>query len=223
MHTYLRLATGTLISLASILPALAADKPAAITVDKDAKTVTVTGSIAPRKLPKFDKTYPIEVVATFPAPKGQKAHETILTYDAKPSVIHKALEGLGLKAGKPVQGEGKPTGPEVDIFLEYLGADGKPKKVPLAETFVVIKTGKPLEGVKWLFTGSDFKFPDPEKDDKAYGADLTGTLATIYPVTNDTVFQTNLTLKDEKDVKLEVSEDLPKEGTAVKLIIQVKK
>jgi hypothetical protein len=223
MPTRLRLAAALLLSLAFVLPARAADKPAAIAVDKDAKTVTVTGTIAPRKLPKFDRVYPIEVVATFPAPKGQKALETILTYDAKPSEIHKALETLGLKAGKPVQGEGKPTGPEVDLFLEYPGADGKAKKVPLAETFVVIKTGKPLEGVKWLFTGSDFKFPDPEKDDKAYGADLTGTLATIYPVTNDTVFQTNLTLKDEKDVKLEVSKDLPKEGTAVKLVIQVKK
>src|SRR6516165_7218665 len=97
----------------------AADKPAAISVDKEAKTVTLVGTMATRKLPKLDRIYPIEVIATYPSPKGQKAHETIITYDAKPSEIHKALEGLGLKPGKPVQGEGKPTGPEVELFLEY--------------------------------------------------------------------------------------------------------
>ena len=76
--------------------------------------------------------------------------------------------------------------------------------------------------VHWLFTGSAFKYPDPEKDDKIYGADMTGTLITIFPVTNDCVFQTNLTMKEEGILKLEVNKDLPKEGTPVKLIIQVK-
>ena len=64
--------------------------------------------------------------------------------------------------------------------------------------------------------------PDPNKDETVYGADLSGTLISIFPVTNETVFQTNLTLKDEKSVKLETDKlVLPKEGTAVKLIIEV--
>jgi hypothetical protein len=76
--------------------------------------------------------------------------------------------------------------------------------------------------VKWLFTGSAFKNPDPEKDDKVYGADLTGTLITIFPVTNDTVFQSNLDTKEESNWRLETNKKLlPKEGEALKLIIQV--
>lgn len=213
-----------LLALVFVMPARAADAPAkGLVVDKSSRTVTIPAKVAPRKLPNLKEIYPIEVVATFPAPKGQKAHETIVTFDAKPSEVHKALEGLGLKAGKPILGEGTATGPEVLIFLETSGEDGKAKRIPIEETLIDKKTGSKMPSVKWLFTGSAFKFPDPEKDDKVYGADLTGTLITVLPVTNDTVFQTNLSIKDEKDMKLEVNgKVVPKIGTPVKLVIQAK-
>ena len=63
--------------------------------------------IAPGELQKTEHffeglaIYPIEVIACAEFPKGQKAHETVITVDAKPSEVHKALESLGLKAGKP--------------------------------------------------------------------------------------------------------------------------
>ena len=64
--------------------------------------------------------------------------------------------------------------------------------------------------------------PDPNKEAKVYGADLTGTLIAIFPVTDQTVFQTNLTMKEEKYVKLETNKKLlPKEGTPVKLVLEV--
>ena len=60
--------------------------------------------------------------------------------------------------------------------------------------------------------------PDPTKTDEVYGADLSGTLIAIYPVTNETVCQTSLTMKEEKYLKLETDPALiPKEGTAVNL------
>jgi hypothetical protein len=190
-----------------------------ITVDKDKRTVTIDAKVAPRKLPKFTRTYPIEVIATFPAPRGQKAHETVVVYDVKPSDVHKALVGLGLKPGKPGLGEvSKASGPLVEIYLEVNG-----KKIPIEETMVDLKSGKPLPRLKWHFTGSAEKMPDPEKDDKVYGADLSGTLITIFPVTDDTVFQSALGAKDEGKWKLETNgKVLPKEGTPVKLIIQAK-
>ena len=43
--------------------------------------------VAPRKLPKYDQVYPIEVVASWPDPKGKKAHETVVTVDVKPSDV----------------------------------------------------------------------------------------------------------------------------------------
>jgi hypothetical protein len=220
--------------LAFLSIAAAQDKPAEIGVDKEKKIVTVPCSIAPRKIndPAYKEIYPIEVIACWPWNKepgkgGQKAHETVVVFETaiKPSAVHKALEGLGLKPGTPVMGGGKkdvPQGPEVELFLEFNGADGQPKKVPIERTMVDPKTKKSLSKLKWRFTGSVMTQPDPTNPAKVYGADLTGTLISIFPVTNQTVFQTNLTMDEEKYVKLETDKDLlPKEGSPAKLIIQV--
>jgi hypothetical protein len=203
-----------------------ADPETAVVVDKAKRQVIVDAKVAPRKIddPRYTQIYPIEVVACYPFPRGQKAHETVVTIEAKPSEIHKGLEALGLKPGAPVVGEVKdaPSGPEVKIFLEFPGPDGQPKRVPIERTMVDIQTGKPLKSLKWRFTGSALVKPDPNKDEKVYAADRSGTLIAIFPVTNETVFQTNLTMKEEKFVKLETDKKLlPKEGTPVKLILEV--
>ena len=57
---------------------------------------------------------------------------------------------------------------------------------------------------------------------KVYAADATGTLISIFPVTDETVLQTNLTMKDEPLLKLDTNAKvLPAEGTAATLILQV--
>jgi hypothetical protein len=202
------------------------DKPnALVVIDKEKKTITLPCAIAPRKLPNLTEIYPIEVIACYPAPEGQKAHETVVTFkDLKPSDVHRALELLGLKPGKPARGEEqKAEGPELKLYLEFTGADGKTKRVDMAKTMVFRDSGKPIPELKWYFTGSVLKQPDPEKDDKVYAADLTGTLMTLLPVTDETVIQSHLTLKDETEFKLETDKKLlPKEGTPAKLIIEVK-
>lgn len=199
-----------------------------VTVDKARRTVLIDAKIAPRKLAdeKFQgKIYPIEVVACWPYPKGQKAHETVVTIDVKPSDVHKALEELGLKPGTPVLGEAKdpPQGPEINVYLDLPGPDGQIRRLPIDKALIDPRTNKPLpRSVKWRFTGSVLSQADPGKPDKAYGADLTGTLIAIYPVTNQTVCQTSLTMKEEKYLKLETNKDvLPKEGTLVKLVLEV--
>src|SRR5215207_5822481 len=76
------------------------DKKDGITVDAEKRSVAIDAKIAPRKLEHLKgEVYPIEVIASWPHPRGKKAHETVVTIEAKPSDIHKALEGLGLKAG----------------------------------------------------------------------------------------------------------------------------
>lgn len=199
----------------------AQDKPAGMQIDKEKKTITIPCKIAPRKLPNLSEVYPIEVIAT--APKGQKAHETIVTFDVAPSEIHKALEGLGLKPGKPAKGEGgMPAGPEVKIFLDLPGAGGIAKRIPVERALVDKKTGKTMPNIKWLFTGSVVKQPDPTKPDKVYAADQTGTLIAIFPVTDETVFQTSLTMKEEPLIKLDTNtKTLPEIGTDVALVIQI--
>jgi hypothetical protein len=205
-------------------PAATQDKqPAGVVVDKEKRTVTIDAKVAPRKLPNLEKVYPIEVIACWPAPKGQKAHETILTIDAKPSAVHAALVELGLKPGAPIKGQGTATGPAVKIYL-LIPESGDFKKVPIEKAIIDPVTGKPLPAVQWKFTGSVQSKPDPEKNETVYGADLTGTLITVFPVTDQVVFQSSLTIEQEKFIKLEANQKvLPKEGTAIKLVIEAPK
>lgn len=198
------------------------DAPKGVAVDKDKKTVTIDAKIAPRKLPHLDQIYPLEVIACWPHPKGKKAHETIVTIEAKPSDVHKALEDLGLKAGKPVMGEGEPKGPAVNVYLLVPDATGLERKVTMDKAMIDSRNGKPFpKNIEWRFTGSALTSPDPTKNEKVYGADYSGTLMAIFPVTNETVFQTELTIKYEGIMKLELNTKvLPKEGTPVKLVIE---
>src|SRR5688572_23049189 len=110
---------------------------AAIKVDKDARTVSISCKVAPRKLPNLSEVYPLEAIATFPAPKGQKAHETVVVFDVKPSDVHRALESLGLKPGKPAKGEeAVASGPSLALFLELPLAGGTTRRVPIEKALV---------------------------------------------------------------------------------------
>ena len=207
---------------------VAADPPAVpgLTVDAEKRTVTVAAKVAPRKLAHLDQVYPIEVIATWAYRDGKKgkAHETVVTTDVLPSAVHKALESLGAKPGKPARGEGtKAVGPEVTVFIEVAQADGTPRRLTMDKVLLDPKTKKPLpKGVKFLFTGSAQVEVEPGKLGTVYGADLTGTLLAIFPVTDETVCQSSLTMAEEKYLKLDVNKDaLPPEGTAVKLVLEV--
>jgi hypothetical protein len=202
--------------------AQAADDPA-IKVDKEKMSVAIPCKVAPRKLANLPEVYPLEVVCTSPSPKGQKAHETVVIFDAKPSEVQKALESLGLKPGKPARGEdAKAEGPEVEVFLE-IAKDGATERVAIEKLMVDRTSKKPLPKVKWHFTGSAMTQVDPDKPEKTFGADNTGTLISIFPVTDETVVQSGLTLKEEKLIKLETNAKLlPPEGTAVTLVIVAK-
>ena len=200
---------------------------AKIVVDKEKRTITIPSRIAPRKLSYLKEIYPLEVVACWPHPRAaRRAHETVkkVNFDAMPSDSHNALVSMGLKPGHPARGEGQAAiGPEVEINLVIPGLDGKPRAVPLEKAMVEPRTGKPIPKLKWIFTGSVMRQPDPDKPAQMYAADMTGTLISIVPVTDECVFQTNLTMKEEPLLKLEDNVDiLPPEGTPVELVIHVK-
>lgn len=210
---------------APVNPLTLPEKPGVLTVDKASRTLTIQAVVAPRKLPHLQEIYPLEVIATYPSPLGQKAHETVINFaDVRPSSVQKALMELGLKPGQPAKGEGaRAEGPQVLLLLEFTDPQGKNQRMPIEKMLADRRTGQLLPPLTWHFTGSALKQPDPEKDDKVPGADLTGTLISLFPVTDETIFQSSLTLKDEGMLKLEIVKGLlPAEGKPVKLIIQVK-
>ncbi|MBX9626256.1 MAG: YdjY domain-containing protein [Gemmataceae bacterium] len=223
-------ATVGVLAAVSLASATADDpKPGAggVTVDKDKRTVTVAAKVAPRKLPHLEEKYPVELVAGWGHPKGKKAHEIVVAVDANPSEVHKGLEALGLKPGKPAKGpDAKAEGPAVNVFVEVPGeGGGPPKRLTLDKVLVDPKTKKPAPKMTFRFTGSVMSAADPTKpDDKKYGADLAGTLIALFPVTDETVLQTDWTMKEEKYLKLDVNPDvLPKEGSPVRLVIEAPK
>jgi len=196
------------------------------TIDKEKRRITIPCKIAPRKLPNLQEIYPLEAVATFPAPQGQKAHETVIVFDVRPSDVHKALESFGLKPGTPGRGESPlASGPELRVSLAVPGLiPGEPHIIPMYRTMVDKRTGRTLKPLKWHFTGSALRQPDPNKDAKVYGADLTGTLITLFPVTDETVIQTNLGMAECNFLRMDINRNLlPPEGAPAQLIIEVAK
>jgi hypothetical protein len=206
-------------------------KSGGVTVDAARRAVIVDAKVAPRKLPNLDKVYPIELVAGWGAPKGKKAHEIVVSVDADPSEVHKGLEKLGLKPGKPARGgppkDGdtfpKAEGPVVNVYFEAPDGAGGARKVPVEKVLMDPATKKPPPKMTFVFTGSAMTAPDPNRpDEKKYGADLTGSLICLFPVTDEVVLQTAWTMKEEKYLKFDVNPDaLPREGGAVKLVIEV--
>lgn len=222
-----------LLALLLLAPlAVADDKlPAGISVDKEKKTVSIDAKVAPRKVIE-DKVYPIEVIACWPYKKdpkpgdraGKKAHETVLTIDVLPSDVKKAMESLGAKAGKPGLGEESAAeGPQVNIYIDVPQDGGTYKRLTLDKVLSDPATKKPMpKGVKFLFTGSGPRKKVGDEPEVEFGADASGTLIFIFPMDKETVFQSSLSGKDEKFLKLEVTKDaLPKEGDPVKLVIEL--
>ncbi|HVS35236.1 MAG TPA: YdjY domain-containing protein, partial [Gemmataceae bacterium] len=204
------------------------DKPAdtpGVVVDKDKRTITIDAKVSPRKFsdPRYMRAdgtpYPLEVVACWPfeKPHQQKAHETAYTVECQPSDVAKAVESFGLKPGTPQNGgENYPDGPEVNIFVEAPTDSGDMKRYPIEKTMIDPKTGKSLGKQRWHFTGSALVQPDPNKVEKVFGADTTGTLICVFPVTDLTVFQAHQKFTDQHVVDLEIDKKLlPKEGTPV--------
>jgi hypothetical protein len=227
------LAFGCLALFGLVERSAAEDKKSGVTVDATKKTVTIAAKVAPRKLEHLKgEVYPIELIACWAHPKGKKAHETVVTIEADPSAVHAGLVQLGLKPGKPARGaamkEGDPDprgeGPEVNVYIEVPDGAGGTRRLTMDKILMDPKTKKPAPKMTFLFTGSVMTPVDPNNPAvKKYGADLTGSLITLFPVTDEVVLQSAWTMKEEKFLKLEVrSNVLPKEGEPVKLVIEAK-
>ena len=74
--------------------------------------------------------------------------------------------------------------------------------------------------MRWFFTGSAMVQADASTTKEIYGAEFSGTLVTIFPVTDETVFQSNLGMDAESLFNLDVAGILPPIGSKAKLLIE---
>lgn len=87
--------------------------------------------------------------------RGGKTHESIFVLDVHPLDLQTALLLLGLEPGTPPTGlgEGRPSGTEVDLWIQWQ-QDGERKEMR-AEKFVYnYETKSVLPDTPWIFTGS---------------------------------------------------------------------
>ncbi len=146
-----------------------------VLADRKARRVTMLSCAS-----TISPTESVEFFVT-PGNSGKDYESLTMTY-AKPSDIHKALEFIGLKAGRPVNYETNhqwPRGPRVRMSFDVDG-----QLVP-AEDFIVLneqKTTRPRAGL--VFTGS-YTYTD-ETGKQQYAAD-TAESRTIAPDFNDPV------------------------------------
>lgn len=108
----------------------------------------------------------------FACPKNSKEHESIVSVDVPPYVIHAALVRVGAQPGTPVefQPEFKPaSGPEVEITAIWTDAAGKVQRKRAQDLVRNLRTQQAMSE-KWVFAGSGF-WVDDATGERHYAAD----------------------------------------------------
>jgi len=160
----------------------------------------------------------IEYLITMP---GGKSYESCFeTGPIDGLKLYLGLQKIGAVPGKPAT-EGKPAeGCKLKITVEWKDGD-KLRKEPIESFVTDDTTKKPMEKVQWLFSGSKGGYV-PETDREGLMVLVTKNLMGLYQgdptplITNPTPLMTGNRYKVNKEL-------LPKEGTPVKIIIEVAK
>jgi hypothetical protein len=153
--------------------------------------------------------------------KGSKDHESTLTTEAPPRLIHAGLLLTGAEVGHPVQFEPKyapPAGSAIAIELEWPGPDGKARRADARTWIKDLKTGRPLT-TDWVFAGSTL-FEDPRTKEKVYAAD-DGDLATVANFPSSILDLPFRSSADDADRTFVANTDaIPDRGTAVTITLR---
>ena len=185
-----------------------------IALDAEARTVDLTGTVVGRDVDW------LELVACTP---GSREHESLVTVDAAPSMIHLALLTLGLEPGRPLHRDGDwridpdaplvaPTGPPVTLW--FIVGDAEP--VPAIRWVEGAADGN--QNI-WLFTGSEFR---TWRGREEFLADLNGTVASLVSFGDDLLARPS-TLTDTTDQQQfrPSRAAMPENGTPITLRIRV--
>ncbi len=202
---------------------------------------TVSATVdEPEKLRRLDKTAPIWVASDrervvlggvvclregplefFACRRGSKEHESVVSLDVAPHLIHAALLAVGAKQGKPAKFDPEfvpPTGEEIEIELRWRDAEtGAIRKIRAQETVRDAETGREMSA-PWVFTGGLFGVDAEGK--KYYLANVTGE---IFGVANFPGSVLDVPFESSSDAALLTFEantaKIPPTGTTTALIL----
>jgi hypothetical protein len=111
--------------------------------------------------------------------KGTKDHESVISTEASPKVMHAGLLLTGAETGHPVRFEPKfepPAGSLIEITVEWTDPKGKLNKTNAKNWVKDLKTNKLLD-TDWVFAGSEVMIDNRTKE-KFYAAD-DGDIVTV--------------------------------------------
>ncbi|MBR4834324.1 MAG: hypothetical protein IKU86_08355 [Thermoguttaceae bacterium] len=187
------------------------DKSAPIWVSSDRERVVLGGVVCLREGP----------LEFFACRRGSKEHESVVSLDVPPHLIHAALLAVGAKQGKPAKFDPEfapPTGEEIEIELRWRDAKtGTVRKIRAQETVREAETRRELSAT-WVFTGGLFGVDAQGK--KYYLANVTGE---VFGVSNFPGSVLDLPFESSSDNALLTfeanTEKIPPSGTELALIL----
>ena len=245
-----RFAAASIMLLALFVGISMEARAATIKVMEDSKRIEIDAEIS-TELDRYADTLggAMEYVAVS---SNGKQYESIVVLKCSPGEIYDALIKLGVKKGTPATFDENdkpvmPTGGPVRLYLEWKDKSGKTITIRPEDMVYNINTKKRMRHVGWLFTGSVMGYFDPESDDEALQASISGNIVSLHHSDQSVLLQNPLKAgsaakipyrlrskileerikqktesgapKAEIDkVKKELAA-LPKAGTAVKFII----
>jgi len=203
---------------AAVLLALPAP-PQAGTVQVDEKVGTVTfGAVTvPLDLQPEVKGF-IEYVLVN---RGGKDYESVFKAEIDAGALYDGIKKIGVKPGAPpADAKAPPTGGKLRISVEWKEGD-KIRKDPVEAFILDTKTGKPMEPVAWVFTGSKEGFvPALEKTDLLVKANH----CLFALIQHDPTVLVMSPVPDPGGRRYKGNKELlPKAGTAVKFIVEAAK
>lgn len=116
------------------------------------------------------------------APDSDRGYEALLWSYARPSDVHRALEFIGMKPGKPFHPGMLRFWPKGERVIAHIAADNSDKRVPLESLVIDKNTGQSLPEVGFVFTGSLMVTSAGDSTRQSYAADVMDpkSIASLY-------------------------------------------
>jgi hypothetical protein len=182
-------------------------------LDAEQGAVIVDGNISLRE----------GMLEMFACLRNTKEHESIVSANTRAFLVHAALVGLGADPGTPVQFQPTykpPTGPEIEIFVQWRDEDGNDEIVKAQELIKDARTGKPMAH-PFVFAGSLF-WKDPENGRTYYMAEQGDFICVSNFGTAMIDIPIESSQENEERRFVAFTEKIPPLGAPVRLILKPK-